>query len=198
MSKYKSRLLQSVEGEERVAFLDVFDPLVREAVDFNDFPKATTRITALCDSCDGIKYDENIEAIDLASDGHTIKHLELLDKAPDMSLYLTVKLTGKPEDNDELLEDLKQLKKVQVRRFILILTAGDDMNWQQEKESLLYILPKITLPHIKELCSVNIGSDRTQFFMAREKDETDLLLEGAIKQAEDFRRTVGEDCLRTL
>ena len=134
MSKYKSRLLQSVEGKERIAFLDVFDPLVREAVDFNDFPKAMTRITALCDSCDGIKYDENIEASDLASDGHTIKHLELLDKAPDMSLYLTVKLTGKPEDNDELLEDLKQLKKVQVRQFILILTAGEDMTWQQEKE----------------------------------------------------------------
>lgn len=198
MSKYKSRLLQSVEGEERIAFLDVFDPLVREVVDFNDFPKATTRITALCNSCDGIKYDENIETIDLASDSHTIKHLELLDKAPDMSLYLTVKLTGKPEDNDELLEDLKQLKKVQVRQFILILTAGEDMTWQQEKEALLYILPKITLPHIQECCSVNIGSDRTLFFMPREKDETDLLLEGAIKQAEDFRRTVGEDCLITL
>lgn len=198
MSKYKSQLLQSVEGEERVDFLDVFDPVVREAVDFNDFPKAMTRITALCDSCDGIKYGENIEVIDLASDGHTIKHLELLDKAPDMSLYLTVKLTDKPEDNDELLEDLKQLKKVQVLQFILFLNAGDDMNWQQEREALLYILPKITLPHIQELCSINIGSDRTQFFMKKEKDEADLLLEGAVKQAEDFRRTVGEDCLITL
>ena len=198
MSKYKSRLMQSVEGKERIDFLDVYDPITREVADFHDFPKAMTRITALCDSCDGIKYDENIEAIVLVSDSHTIKHLELLDKAPDMSLYLTVKLTGKPEDNDELLEDLKQLKRVQVRQFILTLTAGDDMNWQQEKEALLYILPKITLPHIKELCSVNIGSDRTQFFMSKEKDETDLLLEGAIKQAEDFRRTVGEDCLRTL
>lgn len=198
MSKYKSRLLQSVEGEEGVAFLDVFDPLVREAVDFNDFPKATTRITALCDSCDGIKYDENIEVIDLASDSHTIKHLELLDNAHNMDLYLTVKLTGKPEDNDELLEDLKQLRTVQAQKFILFLNADDDMNWQQEREALLYILPKITLPHIKELCSVKIGSDRTQFFMSKEKDEADLLLEGAIKQAEDFRRTVGEDCLITL
>lgn len=198
MSKYKSQLLQRFEGKEEVVSLDLFDPIIREAADFNDFPKATESITALCNSCDGIKYDDNIETIDLASDSHTIKHLELLGNAHNVHLILTVKLTGKTEDNDELLQDLKQLKSVQVQKFVLFLNAGDDMNWQQEREALLYILPKITLPHIQELCKINIGSDRTQFFREKEKDEADLLLEGTIEQAEDFRRTVGEDCLITL
>ena len=77
----------------------------------------------------------------------------------------------------------------------IVFDPTDDMTWQQQRDALLYILPRMTLPIVEDLCQVCTGSNRLSYFTEKEKDDDDKKLDNLLKWVVDKSRTIGNDCL---
>lgn len=198
MKEYRSREIKMfVESDcEEFDDIDVDYSQYYETVDLQDLPYAENRLSARVDSVKGLKVRDSIDCIDFITNGYTIKDLDVLNLGFEIPyLNLTIHLSTNLENTNELLEDLKKLAKVRCDKFMVVFVPTDDMTWQQQRDALLYILPRVTLPIVEDLCQVNTGSNRLSYFTEKEKDDDDKKLDNLFKWVVDKNRTVGSDCL---
>ena len=198
MKEYLSREIKMFVESDYEEFDDIYvdHSQYDETVDLQDLPYAENRLSAKVDSVKGLKVRDSIDCIDFITNGYTIKDLDVLNLGFEIPyLNLTIHLSTNLENTKELLEDLKKLTNVRCEKFMIVFVPTDDMTWQQQRDALLYILPRMTLPIVEDLCQVCTGSNRLSYFTEKEKDDDDKKLDNLLKWVVDKSRTIGNDCL---
>lgn len=200
MKEYRSQTIIDIinQGKEfdELDYIDVCDTKYKETVDLQDLPYATDTLMARVDTAKGIKVLETTSLINLTTECHTIKDLDALEVGFEIPLlFIRIQLTTKREDADDFLEDLKKLTNVKCEDFSIKLDVVDSMTWQQQREVLMYVLPKVRIPIISGKFSIMIGSNRLSFLTSKEKDDDDKKLEELLERVNDKNRTIGSDCL---